>query len=768
MESILSRKTAKSVSYPESGILVPMVKNGEKLVSETINLPKILFITTFPPRECGIATYSQDLINALSKQFHNTFQFQVCAIETGAITNQNSFDSRIVLREDLPNSYIKSAFYINKDVNIKIVVIQHEFGLFSAFPDEFLLMCKYITKPIVIVFHTVLPNPNESIKEMIKSLSEIVSSIIVMTSDASRILVQDYNVPVNLISIIPHGTHLLPSKDKRAIRDKLQLSGKKILTTFGLLSSSKNIETTLEALPNIISTNPETLFLVLGKTHPNILLKEGEKYRNSLEQKVIELGLQSNVLFINRYLETNELLEYLHVSDVYLFTSKDRNQAVSGTFSYAISSGCAVVSTPIPHAKEVINGSNGIIISFENPLELANAVNILLENDTLRAAISSNSLHKMASTSWQNSSIAHARLFSKLISPDIKIKYSIPSINLNHIYNMTTSIGFVQFAKIATPDLNSGYTLDDNSRALIAVSEYYQISRNSNLLKLIYTYYNFITYCFQPDGVFLNYVDKDGEFTEQNYQENLEDSNGRAIWALGYLTSLKGVLPIELVISAGIMLQEAILLFSGVYSPRAIAFALKGLYHHNSELTLPWINLLSERLFKKYQSNKSSNWLWFEDYLTYGNSILPEAMLLSYLRTKRIEYMFVAKESFEFLLSKIFVNNRLKVISNKGWMVKGQYYSSVEGGEQPIDVAYTIVALHKFQAILNPNEYKLKIASAFNWFLGDNHLNQIVYNPSTGGCYDGVEEHNVNLNQGAESTLSYLLARLVIFHQTGA
>lgn len=762
MDNFFKGANAQSPGFIHETPAFPLLKSGDPSKVERNKRPKILFITSYPPRECGIATYSQDLIHALSTQFQETFQFQVCEIQNRLTSMKPHSENRMKLIEDDPNSYRKNAFYINKDEDIQIVVIQHEFGFFNEKHLDFEEMCKLIKKPIVFVFHTVLPSPHESLKRQVQELVEIAASIVVMTLDAAQILVLDYQVPTTLISIIPHGTHLQPIQQNSKIREKLALSGKLILSTFGLLSSSKSIETTLNALPSVVKQYPDVLFLVLGKTHPNIIKQEGEAYRDSLMQTVNTLGLQPYVKFINRYLETGELLEYLQVSDIYLFTSKDRNQAVSGTFSYAISSGCAVVSTPIPHAKEVINGSNGIIFSFEDSMELAEAIKLLIEDEQLRMKISNNSLKAMASTSWQNSSIAHAQLFGRLLSANYSIHYSIPEINLKHVFNMTTNLGIVQFAKFSTPDLESGYTLDDNARALIATAHYYQITGDKRLLGLIYTYFNFIKFCFQSDGSFLNYVTKEGAFSTQNLDDNLEDSNGRAIWALGYVASLKGILPNELVLGAGNMMNEAIPLFAGVYSPRAIAFAIKGLYEQNSEVTLNWINHLGERLYRMYQTNKSTNWLWFEDYLTYGNSLLPEALLLAYTRTGRIEYRHAAKESFHFLLGKIFVNDQLKVVSNRGWMLKNQVQTTFSGGEQPIDVAYTIIALNKFFLAFDLDEYKKKMINAFNWFLGANHLNQIVYNPVTGGCYDGVEEKNVNLNQGAESTVSYLLARLTL------
>ena len=723
-------------------------------------LPEILFVTSYPPRECGIATYSQDLINALNNQFENTITNSICSLESE--TEQHNYVQKptYILNTDSKNSFIKMVFIINKNDNIKLVVIQHEFGFFAKKEAEFTYFVENITKPIVFVLHTVIPNPSKEFKLKIQLLLSAVSSIIVMTMNAAEILMLEYDIAVYKIKIIPHGSHLVPPLDRTKLKQHYQLLNRKVLSTFGLIGSSKSIETTLYALPKVIQKYPEVLFLVLGKTHPTILKNEGETYREMLKEIVVKLNLENNVRFVNEYLKLPVLLEYLQLSDIYLFTSKDPNQAVSGTFSYAVSCGCPIISTPIPHAKEVLNKNNGIIFKFENSEELSNAIISLLDNDKLREEISSNSFQKMTSTAWQNAAIAHMLLFASLIPDGLKINYKIPPINLAHIKKMTTQYGIIQFAKFSIPNIKSGYTLDDNARALIAICQHYEMYQNEQDFKLINTYLEFIKFCFQANGQILNYVNEQSQFTNQNFDENIEDSRGRTIWALGYVSSLHHILPINITNEADNLLEKSLQNIDKIYSTRAIAFIIKGLYYQNKNTKI--LQLFANRLYKMYQHEKTVEWHWYESYLTYGNSLLPEAMLCAFLSTNILKYKTVAKESFDFLLSKIFVHNKIKVISNKGWHFKDKIKEHVVGGEQPIDVAYTILALERFYIEYKKIDFKLKAITAFNWFLGDNHLNQIVYNPCTGGCYDGVEEFNVNLNQGAESTISYLLAKLAI------
>ncbi|MBK7446306.1 MAG: glycosyltransferase [Ignavibacteria bacterium] len=734
------------------------------------NLSEILFITSFPPRECGIATYSQDLIKALNNKFDLSFKIQICALESESEIHNYSEEIKYVLNTDIPDAFTELAKKINNDTDIRIVLIQHEFGFFGKNEDEFHQFLVAVNKPVVIVFHTVLPHPDELLKSKVQKLSEVSESIIVMTNSSSKILIEDYEILPEKITVIPHGTHLVQHSDKELLKTKYRLSGKKVLSTFGLLSSGKSIETTLEALPSIVEKNPDVLFLIIGKTHPSVVKQEGEKYRKMLESKVEELNLQQYVQFINRFLPLPDLLEYLQLTDIYLFTSRNPNQAVSGTFSYAISCGCPVVSTPIPHAREVLRNDAGIIIDFENSKELADAVISLLKDEQLRKIISSNGLHRIASTAWENSAIAHSMLFEKISGVQISLNYNLPEINLDHIKKLTTDFGMIQFSKINQPDIESGYTLDDNARAMVALCQHYDLTKDENDIKYIKIYFDFIKFCQQGEGNFLNYVDEQKKYTEQNDSTNLEDSNGRAIWALGYLISKKSLFPEEflpVLNEAESILQSALLHINKIHSTRAMAFAIKGLYYssieNNSVSNKELIKKLADRLVQMYKHESDNEWLWFESYLTYANSILPEAMLCAWSATGVDIYKEIAKSSFDFLMSKIFKEDCINVISNKNWLHKeNESIPSAAGGEQPIDVAYTILALKKFYDVYKNEYYYDKMKSSLNWFLGSNHLHQIIYNPCTGGCYDGLEENYVNLNQGAESTVSYLMARLTV------
>ncbi|WP_394758498.1 glycosyltransferase [Flavobacterium sp.] len=729
-------------------------------------LPEILIITSYPPRECGIATYSQDLIFALNNKFTKSFDIKICALESEFEKHKYTNDVNYVLETDNSKSYIELAKNINDNSNISMVLIQHEFGLFRTNENDFIQLLQTINKPIIVVFHTVLPNPDEALLKMVQSINHCTNSFIVMTNNSSKILQEDYQIDASKISVIPHGTHLVEHSNKDVLKEKYNVADRKVISTFGLLSSGKCIETSINALRTIVKKHPEVLFLVIGKTHPNVVKIEGEKYRKNLEDRINALQLNKYVQFVNQYLPLHELLEYLQLTDIYLFTSKDRNQAVSGTFSYAISCGCPIISTPIPHAIEVLNDGTGIIIDFENAQQLAEQVNNLLDDEQLRKNISSNGIHKLAPTAWENSAISHAILFEQISNQKFELHYKIPEINLNHIKNLTTDFAMIQFSIINQPDINSGYTLDDNARALVSICQHLELKKDKNDIDYITKYFNFIKYCLQPEGYFLNYVDVHKKFTKQN-SENLADSNGRAIWALGYLVSISDLLPAELAENAKKTLQLSLGNVCKIHSPRAMAFIIKGIYYNNiknhSEDNVNILKHLADKLVQMYKHEDKENWHWFESYLTYGNSILPEAMLCAFLATNNQIYKEIAKTSFDFLLSKIFKNNIIKVVSNKGWLQNNNESSNEQiGGEQPIDVSYSIIALSKFYDAFQEEDFLQKMEIAFNWFLGKNHLKQIIYNPCTGGCYDGLEDTYINLNQGAESTVSYLMARLTM------
>jgi glycosyltransferase involved in cell wall biosynthesis len=730
---------------------------------------EILMISSFPPRKCGIATYTQDLINAIEGKYDDDLQINICALQKSNRPLKYPSEVTYFLKTWLKEDYKRLALEINGNKNIKVIYLQHEFGLFGGKMGIFLLdFLENLDKAVITTFHTVLKEPCEERKVLVQKIAALSSGVIAMTNLSVNILKNDYSIFEEKIKMIPHGSHLIETANL-ASKDVKKFKGKTIISTFGLISAGKGIETALDALPKITAKFPNVLYLIIGKTHPEVVKNEGEIYREFLHQKVKNLKLQNNVLFINKYLDLDSLLAHLQRTDIYFFTSKDPQQAVSGTLVYALSAGCPVVSTPIPHSLELLDGA-GINFDFGNAPQLADATILMLSNPDMMQEMRLNAIHRISPSSWQNSAIAHVDLAQDILDADrfdenrLEVNFKIPEINLKHIQRMTSDFGFIQFAKISDPDLSSGYTVDDNARALIAVAKHFKMTGDFNDLRLVDCYLKFILFCQQEDGSFLNYVTNHHDFFDKNKDENLEDANGRAIWALGEFLSYKLALDSKLQAQIENAFQKAIPTILKLKSPRAISFCIKGLHYYNQfkkeESILQLITQLADNLVSKYRGISNEKWQWYEDYLTYANAVIPEAMLLAGVSTQSELYKNTALKTFDFLLHTTFSGEKIKVISNQGWHHKGK--DKKHFGEQPIEITYTILALNSFYKTFKKEKYLEKMNLAFEWFLGDNHLRQIIYNPVTGGCYDGLEEKHINLNQGAESSICYLLARLTV------
>lgn len=727
---------------------------------------KMLLVSSYPPRECGIATFSNDIVNAVKIVFGDTLPVEVCALQNSEQHFEYNNEVSYILPVDSLEHYRMVAEKINERNDIGLVCIQHEFGLFRGeYGDYILSFILALNKPIVTVFHTVLPNPDEKRKKIVHAIADLSDRIIVLTKNSQTILTSNYSVEKTKTIVIPHGNHNVLWEQKNILKNIYGFSDKIVMSTFGLISQNKGIETVLHALPEIVKKNPEVIFLVIGKTHPEIIRQDGEIYRDSLINIVQELHLENNVIFINEYLQLSELLEYLTLSDIYLFSSKDPNQAVSGTFAYAMSCGCTVISTPIPHAVEALVNGNGILLnSFENSEEFKNAILYLIENKEERIAMGKNAFSLSHATNWENIAIQYRLLFDQLTNREEDLRFNFPPIKLDHIKKLTTDFGILQFSKFSQPDPESGYTLDDNARALINMVLYNKVYPDKNTLKLATTYLNFIEGIQQNNGWFDNYKDFEHQLTKQNKEVNLEDANGRALWSLGTVISHRDSLPLEMICQAVKCWDKALKRIDDIKSPRAIAYALKGLYHYYSiykdEEIKTNIEKLADELLRHYNINSAENWCWYEDYMTYANNVLPEAMMYSYLVTKNAKYKKIAAITFDFLLSHYFMKGQLKVISNRGWFKKEN--ERIFYGEQPIEVATTIIALDLFYEVTRNKKYRDQLKLAFIWFLGNNHLKQIMYNPENGASYDGLEDKHININQGAESTLCYFKARLIM------
>ena len=472
------------------------------------------------------------------------------------------------------------------------------------------------------------------------------------------------------------------------------------------------------------------------------------------------MKLQKHVKFYNKYVKLEEIIQYLKATDIYLSTSDNPNQITSGTLSYAMGCGRAVVSTPFFHAKDIVSNERGRLVEFKNPESIAKAIAEILSSDKQRVEMEKNAYYYTRHMTWQNVAMSYGKVFKKVLKDkNIEIK-ELPKINIKHLVKLTDDFGIIQFANQSNPDKNSGYTLDDNARALLTATMYYEKFKEYKQLRLMKVYLDYINYVKGKDGKLYNFVNKDKIIDLSNWSE---DAHGRAIWALGYLSTIEEI-PKDLKNKSENLFLEALSACSVMSSPRAMAFSIAGLYNYNknknSQLITKNIRKLADVLVSHYNHNSHEGWQWFEPYLTYSNSKLPEALFYSYQATNDQKYLEIAAESLNFLMSKTFENETFIPIGQKGWYEKDKERSYFD--QQPVEAGYTVQTLIEAYKATQNEKYKDYALNAFKWFLGSNMLQQTVYNESTGGCHDGIGEGAVNLNQGAEATLSYLLARLTI------
>lgn len=724
----------------------------------------IVCLSTFPPRRCGIATFTEDLTNAIDQMFGPPVESKIVAMNLTEISHL-PYTNKVIFQVSQPREkdYANAANELNQIDEVKLVNIQHEFGIFGGRNGAYLLFfMKKLRKPVVTTLHTVLPAPDEKMRNIVQAIMKYSKGIIVMTYSSREILKKDYGLDPDRIHVIPHGIHHVSYKTSEHPKSILGVSGKLVLSTFGLLSPGKGIEYVIEALPKVVEKFPNVRFLIAGVTHPVVLGQMGENYRNFLIKKIYDLNLADYVSFYNTYFDQNDLFRFLEATDVYLSPSLNPDQTVSGTLSYALGSGRPVISTAFAQAKEDINDKVGILIGFKSPKAFANAIIKVLGNDRLRLQMGKNAYFRTRHMTWENIALSYLKYFSQFV-PELTLgQRKLPPIKLTHLTKLTDNFGIIQFAKLTEPDLSSGYTIDDNARALIVATLHYKKFGIPSSLKLVSTYLNFIDQVAKPDGYFDNYVNSNHTIDEQrNIQEHSEDATARALYALALVSSAQQI-PKRLRKQAHSFFETSFRKNIAFSSPRAIAFYIKALQcllsKRKEPKVLATLRYYCEQLIALYEKSHSPDWEWFEHYLTYSNAILPEALLLGYKITGERRYLEVAEKTLTFLIKHTFKDSVYSPIGQSGWFPKGgtrQYFD-----QQPEDVAATVEALNIMFQVTNSKGYKELANSAFNWFLGDNVLGQVVYDRTSGGCYDGVGEKFINLNQGAESTISYLLARL--------
>lgn len=647
---------------------------------------------------------------------------------------------------------------INDDAQITGVIIQHEYGIFGAQDGQNLLFfMRNCTKPMLVTLHTILPSPTPHMKEITQEIIKLSSSVIVLTKRSKSIIERLYTQSAGKVFIIPHGIHPTTFSGQKVFKKKLNLNRRTILATFGLLSRGKGLEYVLRALPDVIKKHPSVMYLILGETHPMVVRQEGENYRIELLELIQKLHLEKHVAFYDQYLTLTDLLTFLKATDIYISTSVDPNQAVSGTLSYALGTGRAVISTDFAQAKEIVTPAVGRLVPIKNSQAIKHALLELLSDRHTLEKMSSAAYAQTRDMLWDNVGKQYISLLKRTITPPLKT---------DHLSRLTDDFGLLQFSTHAIPDKHSGYTLDDNARALIVCSWMMTSVPSGKIKKLMDTYLGFLQKCVQPDGSIINYIGYNSKMpTDQNTVEDLEDARARALWALSEVMSNNILHPT--------MRRKAKILFVKLLKDdyhfthlRAKAFAIKAIALAYDELPEYQSTIHSriiayaDSLMLSLKDNSHKSWLWFEDRLHYSNGLLPESLLIAGDLTNTPQYTLKGLKSFEFLINKTFSSDMYRPIGHSKWYKNKHVRSSYD--QQPEDPAAMILALNCAYRITNNNKYKLLAQKCYSWFLGNNTIHRSLYDSESGGCYDGLHPDRVNLNQGAESLVSFLMSSYVI------
>lgn len=715
---------------------------------------------TYPPRECGIATFNQDLLTSSQKFLGTDVCCKVAAYNLSPLDSY-AYPPEVEWKIDQNSTQDQMAFahQLNEDPRITGVMIQHEYGIYGGEEGENIL--SFIThcyKPMLVTLHTVLPEPSQKMRQITEKIIAYANSVVVLTKTSKEILERVYPLSVGKVYVIPHGVHQTSFSSPAKAKRKLKLEKFTILLTFGLLSRGKGIEYMIRALPAIVEKYPKVLYLILGETHPVVRRNEGERYRIELSQLVTELELKKHVLFYDQYLSLTDLIQFLKATDIYISTSINQNQAVSGTLSYAMGTGRAVVSTDFVQAKEIITPETGRLVPIQNSNAFSETLISLLGDENELTHMHRNAYELTRPMLWSNV----AEDYSKLLALSV-----LPSINLKHLRDMTDDFGLFQFAVLHTPHKDFGYTLDDNARALAVCSWLLQSGYSSfEVNKLITIYLNFIKKCQLPDGTFINYIRHDDKMsTYQNSEEDLEDASARALWALSVVLTNNFVSQIHRD-QAKEMFELAWKHTSQFVHLRAKAFTIKSfslVLDIFTEHKIDFLNSIRENadiLVKALKENSFKSWYWFDDYLGYNNAVLPESLLIAGSVLHTDEYLRRGRLALKFLIGKTFTSTMYLPIGNSHWYMMNKRRSDFD--QQPEDPSSMILTLLTAFKLSHSENYRKLAETCFSWFLGNNSLHLPLYNYETGGCHDGLHPDRVNLNQGAESLVSYLLARLAM------
>ena len=735
-------------------------------------LNRIAFIGNYLPRLCGIATFTTDLCEAIAAQYRQT---TCIALPVNDIEAGYAYPTRVrfELAEKDIDSYRRAADFLNIN-NVDIVSLQHEYGIFGGLAGSHILMLlRELRMPVVTTLHTILREPDPDQKLVLEEVAALSDRLVVMSKHGVEFLQEIYGVPPEKIDLIPHGIPDVPFVDPSFHKDLFGVEGKAVLLSFGLLSAGKGIENVISALPAILARHPNVVYIVLGATHPHVVRNEGETYRLSLQWLAQEKGVEGQVIFYNRFVSLEELVEFISAADIYITPYLDAAQITSGTLAYTLGAGKAVISTPYWYAEEMLAEGRGALVPFRDPAALADQVINLLDNESQRHAMRKRAYVFGREMIWPQVARRYMESFESaraerrhFTHPDFAVKPldkrpgELPPLKLDHLHHMTDETGIMQHAIFTIPNYREGYTIDDNARALM-VSALLEAMGNEEALDLAPRYLAFIWYAFNTEtGRFRNFMDYQRHWLEV---AGSDDSHGRTLWALGTVMGRSNTPVLQSM--AGRVFEQALPVILNTTSPRAWAFALIGIHEYlqrfaGDRRASQVREELSRRLLTLYQSHHSDEWRWYEDRLTYCNAALPHALLLCGQAMPNNAAMTEdGLESLRWLadLQRADAGHFVPIGSN-GFHPQGGERARFD--QQPVEAQAMVSACLEAYRITVDKRWRKEARGAFDWFLGRNDLNLPLYDPTTGGCRDGLHPDRANENQGAESTLAFLQALL--------
>ncbi len=736
------------------------------------NIKKVAFIGNYLPRQCGIATFTTDLCESFAtiNPGVQCFALPVTDIEEGYEYPERV---RFEIKEQDIDSYKAASDFLNLN-NVDIVCLQHEYGIFGGKAGSYVLsLLRNLKMPLITTLHTILKNPNVHQRRVMDELLALSDYVVVMSQKGAEILRSIYKIPQDKIRLIPHGIPDAPFIDPNFYKDQYGVEGKIVILTFGLLTPKKGIEVVLRSLPNVIRNHPNVVYLVAGVTHPNLLRHEGEKYRLSLQRLADELGVAGHVIFRNKFVPIEELKELIVLADIYITPYLDEVQITSGTLAYSFGAGNAIISTPFWYAQELLADGKGILVPFRDSDSIAQAITRLIRNEVERHAMRKNAYLLGREMTWNNVAKEYGDLFdeSRQKRPAVMQKKILmrsldeqppilPEIKLDHLVRMTDFIGIFQHAKYNVPNFAEGYCTDDNSRALIltVLLENLGTINPLTLYDLASRFLGFVRYAWDEKAArFRNFLTFQRKWTEENFSE---DCHGWAVCALG--TCIGRSKNEGFTQMAADIFEQALTPVSSFTSPRAWAFALIGAHEYQRRFSgdrfaRNSLEVLGTKLMKLYDENSSAEWNWFESFLSYCNAKIPHALIVSGQLLANEKMLKAGIDSLTWLTTvQTSSRGHFQPVGTDKIFERGS--SKPVFDQQPIEAYATALACLEAYLSTKDKRWYDEAEKAFQWFLGANDLGLSLYDPINGGCYDGLHVDRVNRNQGAESTIAFLLS----------